>query len=103
MDAQVDEDLGDSISYRVRANQPPLERVAGSPTIPGFLILRNPELDLGRPSTWTCKVHRKWLPDEGPVRENRISHAKLPGVMRPATDTIDDDGDYYLFNLQMAG
>lgn len=102
MDARVDADLGDSISYRTGAALPPLESAPGKPTIPAFLILRNSEVDLGRPPIWTCKVHRSFLPGL-PATTHRIDHPKLDGVTyRPATDTLDDDGDYYLFDLQKA-
>lgn len=103
MDADVDPGVGDSISYRTAANLPPLESSAGAGTIPAFLILRTPEQDLaGRPATWTLKVHKRFLAGP-PEPRNRIDHAKLDGVTyRPATDTIDDDGDYYRMDLQKA-
>lgn len=106
MDAHVDADLGDSITFRLTAASAPLQRAPGVPTIPGFINLYNPEGGIPgmTPHTarWSCKVHKSFLPD-GPSIHNRIAHPKLGGVtMRPATDTLDDSGDYYLFDLQAA-
>jgi len=106
MDAHVDAGVGDSITYRLTAAGPPLESAPGTPTIPGFIRLTNQEGGFGRISPhdhrWFAKVHKQYLPDGVDIR-HRIDHPKLDGVtMRPAADTIDDDGDYYLFDLQKA-
>lgn len=107
MDAQVDFHLGDSITYIVEGA--PLESAPGVPTIPGFINLVNADgssagtLQGFNPHEhrWTCKVHKQFLPD-GPDIRHRIQHSKLPGLQRPAADTIDDDGSYWLFDLQAA-
>lgn len=107
MDAQVDRHLGDSITYIVAGV--PLESAPGVPTIPGFVNLVNADGSSAgtlqgvdpQEHRWTCKVHKRFLPD-GPDIRHRIQHGRLPAVMRPATDTIDDDGSYWLFDLQAA-
>jgi hypothetical protein len=106
MDADVDTGVGNTILYRLTEASPALEWPAGSPGIPGFIQLKNQDPALGMISPhqhrWFCKVHKRFLPD-GPNIRNRIDHPNLGGVThRPASDTIDDDGDYYLFDLQAA-
>jgi hypothetical protein len=108
MDAQVDSRLGDSITYIV--DGAPLESAPGVPTIPGYIILVNADgsfagtLERFNPHQhrWKCKVHKRFLPGLPDIR-HRIEHSKLDATYRPAADTLDDDGDYYLFDLQKAG
>lgn len=107
MIAQVEEHLSDAITYIV--DGAPLEEKPGVPTIPGFITLVNADGagfgTLGgmnpHASRWTCKVHKRFLPD-GPSIKHRVEHSKLDATYRPAADTIDDDGTYYLFDLQKA-
>lgn len=108
MDAQVDRHLGDTITYIV--DGAPLESTPGVPGIPGFILLVNADGSFAgtlqgfnpHEQRWKCKVHKRYLPD-GPDIRHRIQNRKLTGTYRPAADTIDDDGDYFLFDLQKAG
>ena len=104
MDAQVDNHLGDSITYNV--NGVPVERAPGDPTIPAFLMLMSDDGGLTDQITpglerWQLKVAKRFVPVRPSLRDS-VEHAKLGSRMRVAANTAVDDGDYWLCELQKA-
>ena len=103
MDAQVDNLLGDSISYT--ANGTLLSRAEGDDTVPGFLGLFSDDgsiVDSITPQIqrWQLKIAVSWLPDSGPSARDTIEHAKLPAPMRPGPSNKTEDGRYWIIDLQ---
>ena len=97
MDAQVENHLGNSISY-TDAN-------GDEHQVTGFLTFAGSAdgiegLDPIR-RQWHAKISMAQLP-AGPASMKRITSPLLPTVYRPAADTIDNDGHDWLFDLQKA-
>lgn len=105
LDAQVDNGLSDSITYKV--DGVPIERAPGDPTIPGFL---NFEADDGgliegitpQVMRWRLKVPAQYLPAGGPSMAHTIESPKLDGVYRPGPSNKSNDGTHWLCDLQRA-
>lgn len=105
MDAQVDNVLGDSITYKVGGVA--IESSPGVPTIPGFLGLF---ADDGGPieginpavMRWQLKVAVSWLPAGGPSLSHTVESPKLGVVHRAGPWNKTEDGRYYIIDLQKA-
>lgn len=96
MDAGVSNHLGDSISVTLRAGGPPV-------TIMGFIrnFADDGAIEGVDPirEQWKAKIDKAELPG-GPDTIRRLTAPMLTGYYRPAADTIDDDGNAWLFDLQ---
>jgi hypothetical protein len=102
MDAQVDDRLGDSITYEI--NGVP---VVGATT--AFLLdyaddgggmgLGGTVAPLGH--RWQLKIKKSLLP-ERPSLKHIVTAAKLDGPYRPAANNLIDGGDYWIVDLQKA-
>jgi len=104
MDAQVDDGLGDSITYKI--NGVPLERAPGDPTIPGFISdfaddggLYESVQPLAH--RWRLKVRKDLLPHR-PSMKDIVENPKLDGPYRPGPDNSIDGGAYWIVDLQRA-
>lgn len=96
MDAQVENHLGDSISYRVAGSDP-----AAPPVIMlGFLELIIDDVDAIR-RRWQLQISRRYLPT-GPKRGDVLTSPRLAGPHKLAQDTPTLDGDAWLFIIQKA-
>jgi hypothetical protein len=106
MDAQVDNHLGDSITYSI--NGVPVERAPGNPTVPAFLSFYgddggmtesiNPQIQ-----RWRLKINRKYLPAGGPSMRHLIESPKLGAIRyRPMAANAESDGEYWICDLQPA-
>lgn len=107
MDAQVDEHLGDSITYKI--DGVPLARRDGDPTVPGFLGLFSDDGALIEGITpqqlrWQLKIAVTWLPANGPSMRHTVSAPGLGNnmVYRPGPSTKTEDGRYWIIDLQKA-
>lgn len=106
MDAQVDEHLGDSITYKIDGVA--LERTEGDPTVPGFLGLFSDDGALIEGITpqqmrWQLKIAVTWLPPTGPSMRHVITAQRLGMVNhRPGPSTKTEDGRYWIIDLQRA-
>lgn len=96
MDAQVENHLGDSISYRVAGSDPALPPV----TMLGFLELTIDDTDAMR-RRWELQISRRYLPT-GPKRGDVFTSPRLDGPHKLSQDTPTLDGDAWLFNIQKA-
>lgn len=97
MDARVDNDLGDSITYTI----------AGVPTVLNGYLKRDADnggIDGIQPlnSRWFAKIRRSLLPADGPKQAHTLESPKLDGRYRPGPTLVDDDPDYWVFDLQRA-
>lgn len=102
MDAQVDDCLGDSITYKI--NGTPLERAPGDPTVPGFIIDYADDgslVDVVQPlaSRWRLKIRKDVLPAR-PSMTHVVQATKLDGSYRPVGNTLIDGGAYWICDLQ---
>lgn len=96
MDAQVENHLGDSISYKVAGTDP-----AAPPVIMlGFLELIIDDVDAMR-RRWQLQISRRYLPT-GPKRGDVFTSSRLDGAHKLSQDTPTLDGDAWLFNIQKA-
>lgn len=106
MDAQVDDVLGDSITYEIEGT--PLERTDGDPTVPGFLGLFSDDGGLIEGITpqqqrWQLKIAVGWLPT-GPSLKHIVKAARLGAGIRyrPGPSVKTEDGRYWIIDLQKA-
>lgn len=96
MDAQVENHLGDSISYKVAGSDP-----TAPPTIMlGFLELIIDDVDAIK-RQWQLQISRRYLPT-GPKRGDVLTSPRLAGLYKPSQDTPTLDGDAWLFIIQKA-
>lgn len=103
LDSTVDNVLGDRLRYRHNG----VWLGTGDPAVvEGFVRFFNPllnteELDETLGSRKRVKISMD-LVDE-PIQSDRIQHPKLgPGWFRPAGDAPDNEGRYWLFDVQRA-
>ena len=101
MDEAIDERLSDTIAYST-------DEGATYDDIAGYVLpfaegLGLNEIDSPLGARWRVKV-RKTLVDE-PSRTHRLKHPKLgvDTVWRPAGEDPDDQGRYWIFDIQKVG
>lgn len=106
MDAQVDDGLGDSITYRI--NGVPVKETpdATSDTITAFLIDLSDDGGLLEPvqplaHRWQLKIRKAVLPQR-PSMKHIVTAAKLDGNYRPMSNNPIDGGAYWIVDLQKA-
>lgn len=99
MDAQVENRLGDSISYSLAGAPPKIIR--------GFINIFTDEgaIEGGDPikKRWYVEINRTLLP-RPPSNADRITHPKLDGTYKPSTSTLSGGNTArdYVFGLQKA-
>lgn len=102
LDAQVDNRLGDSITYKI--DGVPVE-LDSSSILPAFLTFIGDDggFDGLSPlqSRWRLKIRKSLLPVR-PAAKHVITAAKLDGPYRPGANVPADGGDYWLVDLQKA-
>jgi hypothetical protein len=107
MDAQVDNGLGDSITYWIGGVR--VEPEPGVFTFPAFLIdYADDGGGVGLNGTvsplatrWQLKIRKDALPGNvRPSLAHKITAAKLDGPYRPAANNPIDGGDYWICDLQ---
>ena len=97
MDEEVDARLADTIPY---------DSGAGFVDIPGYVIpfgegLGLDGLDPSLGTRWRVKVRKSLVPD--PSRDHRLTHHKLgAGIWRPSGEDPEDQGRYWIFDIQKA-
>lgn len=106
VNAGVDSRLGDSLVYETAIGVALAPLPAGLTSVIGFV--RNDADEGGydgispHRQRWTLKIGKVYLPD-GPKPEHRLTCARLGGVWyHPGPKTPQQDGDYWLCDLQKA-
>ena len=102
MDARVNDHLGDSISVTLRDGT--THALIAFVTVSAAGVGSegtDPNRQLGHVKIDKTPANAAVLPS-GPASIARLTTARLPGVFKPAADTIDDDGGAWLFDLQKA-
>jgi len=97
LDAQVENHLGDSISYSRNGEAPVIIR--------GFVLSNSDDDNVGgtdpQKLRWRVQINKSRLP-EPPTTRDRITHRRMPGIWKPTNGTIIADGRDWFFDLQRA-